>query len=257
MRSALLWQVVHAHSCPHNPFLHLLRPEGEREGSISNPRKRLFQFVIISVSNYRATDPRDKIFALQSLLVKSAGRLINVDYNESAESVYRRISAQCLSRLPHSILCYKLITERPDGAGNNYSGPSWVHDFTYSNVDTQNVFMGERTLHGFILSEERHHPMYEGQHETTICFATPKTLFCSGISTGIIYHTQPVPDLSEARPSRLFQLLRGFLRQYSSELDAADRPLESTMQDLTTDNITTRDRAGRQSTNLRGVRSGK
>ncbi|OTA95277.1 hypothetical protein M434DRAFT_28962 [Hypoxylon sp. CO27-5] len=163
MHIALLSQILHWRAKRGNePFLRFLRPETQTEMHISNPQDRLFPLLLRAVNAYRATDPRDKIFALESLLIRSAGLLINVDYNESTEAVFRRITARCLNQLwEDHISLYKLLVEQQNSLGNNPLGPSWVHDFAYSDVDSQNEGAGETTLHGFLRREETCHPMYE------------------------------------------------------------------------------------------------
>ncbi|KAI0188672.1 heterokaryon incompatibility protein-domain-containing protein [Xylaria flabelliformis] len=93
----------------------------------------LLQWILSSVHAHRATDPRDKIFALESLLTKCGGRLINVNYHETTESLFRRITAQCLNQLAlyPSFIRYSLFEEHHGGLENKPSGPSWVYDFTY------------------------------------------------------------------------------------------------------------------------------
>ncbi|KAI0467478.1 heterokaryon incompatibility protein-domain-containing protein [Xylaria cf. heliscus] len=177
-------------------LLRQLRPYKQEQAHLSNPRDRVLPSILALVSTYRSTDPRDKIFALRSLMSRSEGRLINVDYNEPTEAVFRRITARCFNRLwGNRISHYGLLIDSKNTLDDSPVGPSWVHDFTYSDADCENDLRAETTLGGILATKERHHPVDEAPWEESICLATPKTLFCSGVSISIIYYMKPVPDL--------------------------------------------------------------
>ncbi|KAI1738721.1 heterokaryon incompatibility protein-domain-containing protein [Xylaria scruposa] len=136
----------------------------------------LLPMVLGTVHKHCATDPRDMIFALESLLIKSEGRLINVNYHETTEALFRRITAQFLNqwKLPYSQF-HLLFVEHHNSLHNNPPGPSWVYDFTHS-----------LTSREFLVDKEKHQPFFDDPLQEVVCFASPKVLFCSGISVGII-----------------------------------------------------------------------
>ncbi|KAI0883970.1 heterokaryon incompatibility protein-domain-containing protein [Annulohypoxylon maeteangense] len=220
------------------PLLRMLRPEKGEETFITNPWDRCFSFLLSESSTYRATDPRDKIFALESLTVESERLLINVDYNESTEAVFRRITARYLNQFPGDrLLRYKLSIEPNSSFNGNAPGPSWVHDFAYSDARKQSINMGQIDLYGHLL---RNSPVYEPLSGQAICFATPKTLFCSGISTSAICTAKLITDLGENPCKGLCRFLEGFLSEALEEWiegATADSLLESRMSFPAEDDI--------------------
>ncbi|KAI1176087.1 heterokaryon incompatibility protein-domain-containing protein [Nemania sp. FL0916] len=84
----------------------------------------------------RASNPSDKVFALESLLPENLGRLIKVDYHEDAKgSVFRRIIARYYSSegvdltRSHAFLCE---AQRPPS--EIVDSPSWILDLTSDTV---------------------------------------------------------------------------------------------------------------------------
>ncbi|KAI0549425.1 heterokaryon incompatibility protein-domain-containing protein [Xylaria curta] len=228
------------------PFIRQIRPEKRKETSISNLRDRLLGGLLELVSGYRATDPRDKIFALESLLPRSVGRLINVNYNESTEAVFRRTTAQLLNLV--DIRRYSLLIECQNSRNNTHSGPSWVHDFSYTDPASRNFIRG-KTLRGFLLNHDSGHP-FVNEHSTDEYLATPRTFFCSGIPVDIIYYIELVPDLTKANSEDLSQFLKGAIqraRQKRAELVIAGGLPKPQMQDPMTDNTVIRDGEAAQS----------
>ncbi|KAI0116929.1 heterokaryon incompatibility protein-domain-containing protein [Daldinia grandis] len=186
------------------PILQHLRPGTGDQWS--DPMYRSLHSLLCETNTYRATDPRDKVFALESLLPNSLGRLIYVDYNEPIEDVFRRVTARCYNshRMIQSLSTHfdPLIETKPSSTGLP-SGPSWVHDFTYSNVELhQDKFVQEVTLNGYLYNQKNWQPMCKGvddEIETPTapdCFATPTTLFCSGVKVDVIHRKGIIPDLS-------------------------------------------------------------
>ncbi|KAI0856830.1 heterokaryon incompatibility protein-domain-containing protein [Xylaria cubensis] len=148
--------------------------------------RALLPWMLSSVHAHRATDPRDKIFALESLLTKSEGRLINVNYHETIESLFRRITAQCLNQVNiHPHILYYFFVEHLDSLDNTPSGPSWVYDFTHSRAGRRDSAL-KSVLHPFLHRKEYDHPFFYDHFQEAICFASPKVLFCSGVLVGII-----------------------------------------------------------------------
>jgi hypothetical protein len=74
--------------------------------------------------NFKASDPRDKIFALQGIAVD--GHLFSApDYRKSVELVYQEFAEVCCSQ-GYSLYCLELA-----GLGTSqYALPSWVPDWT-------------------------------------------------------------------------------------------------------------------------------
>ncbi|KAI2465956.1 hypothetical protein F4781DRAFT_371781 [Annulohypoxylon bovei var. microspora] len=115
-----------------------------------------FSFLLSLASHSRASNPRDKIFALESLLPRCMGALIYVDYTENCESVFKRATARCYnhtSRLgPIGVM--RFLFESQLQENKEHIGPSWVLDFTYSDAALhrpETAFATSRvTLDGFI-----------------------------------------------------------------------------------------------------------
>ncbi|KAI1325984.1 heterokaryon incompatibility protein-domain-containing protein [Xylariaceae sp. FL0255] len=196
------------------PLLRWLRPENRRIHR--NLRRkdiledRRLEELLELVSDYRATDPRDKIFALESLLLKSLGRLINVNYNEPTEAVFRRISACFLGSI-NDVCRYHLLLECQNEGENGISGPTWVHDFSYSNLKSRDY--RKQTLHGYLLRHDQSQPMISRDGGKDMCFATPKTLFCTGFSVDVIRYVKVIPDLTQAEPEDLYHFLAEFIQE--------------------------------------------
>ncbi|KAI0549238.1 heterokaryon incompatibility protein-domain-containing protein [Xylaria curta] len=218
-----------------------LRPGAQIGNRMANVQDRIFPTLLGVVHTYRATDPRDQIFALESLLIESAGRLINVDYTESTETVFRRITARCLNQLPEkSISLYGLLIEDQNNHTIDFSGPSWVHNFAYSGVKIGGV-KTRKTIHQIIHSPDRERPILECSSGQAICYATPKTLFCSGVTMSIICYTQQVPDLSQTDSEGLSEYFKT-TRQEWLDLVMTDRSLQEHKQGTTMENSKTREK---------------
>ncbi|KAI0538784.1 heterokaryon incompatibility protein-domain-containing protein [Xylaria digitata] len=249
--SGLIYQMVqqHAHG-GNNPVIRRLRPEKSSMALFSEIQNKRLQFLVASVAHYRASDPRDKIFALKSLQLGSEGRLIKVDYNQSAEAVFRRITARCLSSQERlfSAFGYNLFLEGQNTLNSTASSPSWAHDFTYSDAGRQVTVTRQWSLQGVLLETKKWQPMWEQflPDESVVCFATPKTLFCSGISVGVIYCAVVIPDLSTGTYQDYKQFFVRFIRRTRQELQSA-----------TADNVAIQDRHAGQSIDSEAEREGK
>ncbi|KAI1362778.1 heterokaryon incompatibility protein-domain-containing protein [Xylaria arbuscula] len=168
---------------------------------LANPIRRSIELIICATSHYKATDPRDKYFALKALLRNSKGKLMCTNYNESTETVFRRATARCYngsSRLEITTT-FDLFVEIPQATGSNASTPSWVVDFTYSDAHHHTSLHGDKvTFRGYIRDKENWNPRYNPDIGIGRCFATPKTLFCPGLSIDSILSTRLIPDLSNS-----------------------------------------------------------
>ncbi|KAI0401286.1 heterokaryon incompatibility protein-domain-containing protein [Xylaria palmicola] len=158
---------------------------------------------------YKATDPRDKYFALQGLLPRSKGALVYVDYSKSKEAIFKRATARCYNasiRLDMTSTFNLLVEKSQEAtdqmassyAGADYTqcGPSWVHDFTYSDVVQGGANRGEPvTFLGHLYKPTHAQPRYPSSMKNVVtCFATPTTLFCSGVSFSAVRTTGYVPN---------------------------------------------------------------
>jgi len=87
------------------------------------------QRLLFDTRPYSATDPRDKIFSILSMIQESELRLIIPDYSiaVTAQSLYSEIATLLLTELPNlSNLCYV-----EDRSSRLLTGlPSWVPDYT-------------------------------------------------------------------------------------------------------------------------------
>ncbi|KAI1428441.1 heterokaryon incompatibility protein-domain-containing protein [Xylaria sp. FL1777] len=174
-----------------------LRPGLDMDRS---PLLRYLPSLLASTDTYRASNPSDKIFALESLLPRCLGLLINVDYDESREAVFQRITARCYNQSGlHLVRHYKFLFESPLLPGETLTGPSWVLDFTYSDASRHDsksakAVKDQVTLDGFLYENTIYDPRIDKNHY--LCFATPRTLFCSGRCIDQVYLTISIPSLS-------------------------------------------------------------
>ncbi|KAJ3578236.1 hypothetical protein NPX13_g2331 [Xylaria arbuscula] len=187
---------------------------------LANPIWRNLEGLINATSHYKATDPRDKYFALQGLMCDSRGKLMYTNYNESTEAVFRRATAQCYNGSPRMDITttFDLFVETPQATGSNASIPSWVIDFTYSDTHHHTSRHGDEvTFRGYIRDEVNWNPRYNLAVGIRRCFATPKTLFCSGISIDTILTMGLIPDLGDSTyPDELMNFVRSVAFQNGS-----------------------------------------
>ncbi|KAI1086062.1 heterokaryon incompatibility protein-domain-containing protein [Rostrohypoxylon terebratum] len=192
----------------HRPtLLQSLRSAKEDREDIPDAPDRSLQYLLCKTDTYRATDPRDKIFALQSLLCSPLGALICVDYNDSYEAVFRRASARCLNsvlgkRERYMTKKFKLLIETQPRDAKAPLTPSWVQDFAYSSSNSgRDDYRDTQELDEGLFSEFIRRPLYEiSRRKSGICFATPKVLFCSGVHLDVIHKTHYIAEPSGSDP---------------------------------------------------------
>ncbi|KAI0855666.1 heterokaryon incompatibility protein-domain-containing protein [Xylaria cubensis] len=157
---------------------------------------------------YRATDPRDKIYALESLLPRCIGKLIRIDYNEDYKITFACATARCINAQQSYNLAAKfnlLIDSTTMGNkssvaadGEATTHPSWVLDFSYCDSDIRSNEVASNinsivTLNGFLL-----HNAFKIQKSKrqvlNRMFATPTTLFCDGINIDDIDETGVIAE---------------------------------------------------------------
>ncbi|KAI0544693.1 hypothetical protein F4679DRAFT_564077 [Xylaria curta] len=174
---------------------------------------RQIHFLLCETSYYKSTDPRDKYFALHGLSPRSKRRLMYVDYTKSERAIFQHVTARCYNTSEHlgMTTTFKLLIESKP-TGGDAPGPSWVHDFTYSDARYhESDRSGKVTFDGYLYTESNWQPEYDYQNaQKTMCFATPRSLFCSGLNIAIIRETGFVPQLQENEFS--FERLYTFLK---------------------------------------------
>ncbi|KAI0481846.1 heterokaryon incompatibility protein-domain-containing protein [Xylaria cf. heliscus] len=190
----------------------------------SNSVQSLLPWFLQSVHAHRATDPRDKIFALQSLLLKSEGLLINVNYHEPTEPLFRRITAQCFNQaIPFLPLHYNLLIESRNNVGDMPQSSSWVLDFSHSRAGRENSTV-ETLYYRFLHGGTNLQPLSDHPPEGAWWFASPKTLFCSGVAIGMIHDIFIVPDLTKHLPEDVRQVFQNIIQWW--ELSIAEEQRE-------------------------------
>ncbi|KAJ8110678.1 hypothetical protein ONZ43_g5813 [Nemania bipapillata] len=212
-----------------------------------------FRGRLIQTAHYRATDPRDKIFALESLLPRCVGKLIHVDYNEDHHAVFTRVTAQMYNSYQELVVTatWPLLVETETDDRRLPSAPSWVLDFTFSDTSAfspptdgfrqveADLATAKITLGVFIY---RNHSAYF----ELICkkrsgyplLATPKALFCSGLLIDSVYKTgiiggEAAPGLGPNAVSRghTFLSFLAFLIQVRAQRQETPRTPKSSDPD--------------------------
>ena len=165
------------------------------------PKEQWFKDAVWRSQTSRASNPRDKIFALESLLPKWVGRLIYIDYKEPCEYVFKRVTARLYNDggTFMASIC-PLLTERH----YNTRGPSWVLDFTYSDALLRQSKIAYHeddpvALSGFIYENGNSHPVCNEMLKDNHNFATPTTIFCTGIRVDYIWKTAQIQRPSSER----------------------------------------------------------
>jgi len=217
--------------------------------------------ILESASGHRSRDPRDKIFAISSLLARSAGKLVNVNYNQPKGSLFRRITARCLNLRDRTTgSSYPFITESSDGC----SGPSWVRNFGHVHLRNPDVHTGCTTLSQYLCISTNHYPFLRihAVDHSVIQFTTPKTLYCPGLQVGMVYHTVMVGDLRRIYPGydEFIQFLVGFDQDNFQEWPlpgVTNGSVEKQEDSTATENPTTKDENTSLSVNLESEKSGK
>ncbi|KAI0545480.1 heterokaryon incompatibility protein-domain-containing protein [Xylaria curta] len=152
-----------------------------------------------ATAKYRATNPRDKIYALESLLPRCIGKLIRIDYNEDYESLFAYATARCINsqRTYHFAAKFSLLIESTTRNkistavdGEVSSTPSWALDFSYCNSEEhiKTSATDVLTLKGFLIHSALKIADSQGVTLNPM-FATPSTLFCDGINIDSIHGT--------------------------------------------------------------------
>ncbi|KAI0431674.1 heterokaryon incompatibility protein-domain-containing protein [Xylaria sp. FL1042] len=214
---------------PSRPLLFELRPRG---GKIRDKKYNIFYILLLETKTHNATCPEDKIFALESLLLQCIGNLIFPDYRENCEVIFRRATARCYNAAQslNSIVTFDLRFESTNTAISALSGPSWVLDFSFCDSSIHNNERADKvtdtvTLNGFIFHNAFTRFEFLGSKVFHPLFATPKTLFCTGISIDRVYQTGAIPSLVKRREfSTMIEFLKWICAQSQQRLEAEGFP---------------------------------
>ncbi|KAH8168007.1 hypothetical protein CIB48_g282 [Xylaria polymorpha] len=218
------------------PELTLLFDLRPREGKARDKNLNLFYVLLLQTNTYNATCPEDKIFALESLLPQSTGNLILPDYGESCELIFRRTTARYYNALHtlNGMENFSLRFESTTRTISALSGPSWVLDFSFSDASIHTNSRADKvtdtvTLSGFILHNASTRFKFAESKASSLLFATPTTLFCTGISIDRIYQAGIIPSLVEGNELPiLMDFANGIDEQSQPRLEAEGllRPLD-------------------------------
>ncbi|KAJ3572309.1 hypothetical protein NPX13_g5090 [Xylaria arbuscula] len=223
--------LVHALSNGSPPLLYYLRRYGQDYAKESSSAHRLFFKLLWDTDTYRSTDPRDKIYALESLLPRGAGKLIRIDYGEDYETVFACATARCFNSFPTLNIAgkFSLLIERKTNtitkdlstSGREaHSAPSWTIDFSYCASEKRTnksvmVATDPVTLNGFLYHQSNKYVNTLDRSKGGLVFATPRTLFCSGVDIDRIYETGKIPEIG---PDNLFLELLFFANDIQKRL---------------------------------------
>ncbi|KAI1413677.1 HET-domain-containing protein [Hypoxylon sp. FL1857] len=181
----------------------LIRLRRGLEQNERDPLLKTFTAVLSFTDAYKATNPKDKIFAIESLLPRCMGRLIYVDYNEECSDVFKRATARSYNFSPSFLLMrsFHFLFESQLRQGKEPTGPSWVLDLSYSDArfcgsDSAKEAAHPVTLDGF-LAEGQVRDIEAEKNINTMCFATPTTLFCTGYRIDQISGVGEIPGVGD------------------------------------------------------------
>jgi hypothetical protein len=101
-----------------------------------NTRRRIFQgetmpllYMLDGARSHKATDARDKLFALLSLIHKDERDLVVVDYNISARALYISFARRCIEATGD----LQIVTLAQENDPADF--PSWVPDWTRTQIE--------------------------------------------------------------------------------------------------------------------------
>ncbi|KAI0384080.1 HET-domain-containing protein [Hypomontagnella monticulosa] len=192
------------------PLLALLRPGLKLERS---PGVKTLTGLLLLTDTYRSSEPRDKVFALASLLPKCISQLLHVDYTKDLMAVFRDATAQSYnSREEFELLeKYPFLFESRLRANEVPTGPSWVLDFTYSDnyyrhSNSITNLTDRLPLDGF-LSRNKPPNFDVCDPDADMRFATPRSLFCKGYCVDQLSGIGVIPEVGDSDPEAHICLL--------------------------------------------------
>ncbi|KAJ2992732.1 hypothetical protein NUW58_g2070 [Xylaria curta] len=202
------------------PLLYYLRRHGQGYGKKYSFHSGTFYKFLWDTDTYQATNPRDKIYALESLVPRCIGKLIRIDYDEDYETVFTCATARCFNSEPTLAIAgkFSLLIEHKTNTitkdlsisdRESHSAPSWTIDFSYcaSEKHTNRYATAATdlvTLHGVLYQQSVKYRKTLDRSKCQPMFATPRTLFCSGVDIDRIYETGKIPEIG---PGDLFSKL--------------------------------------------------
>jgi len=127
-RSTCQYSDIRGSFIPGNPFASILTDFPEEVEKINSGNSSSLQSWIISTENFRATDPRDKIYALLSLSPPAQTTNIVPDYSASVADVYAAVTARCIIRYQD----LTMLHFDADNKSDVHQLPSWVRDYSSS-----------------------------------------------------------------------------------------------------------------------------
>ncbi|KAI1361255.1 heterokaryon incompatibility protein-domain-containing protein [Xylaria arbuscula] len=195
------------------PLLFSIRPHPKQEYAYSNT----FTNLLNQTANFRSTDPRDKIYALESFMPRYLGKLIRVDYT---------------NKFPLLLESQTIDKDKPPST-------SWVLDFRfcdtlcfmnrYATTVTKKV-----TLNGFICERAGSRLKFlEDYRNNNPIYTTPKTLFCTGFSVDSVHKTGTISGLSnddDDRPIGI-EIFRYIHNQRQLILTDEEQPISASSND--------------------------
>lgn len=199
----------------------------KRHETVPRDRHAFTSDLLLQFEKSRATDPRDKVFALEGLMPPALGHLLRVDYGQTVESVFKRECARFFNTqggLKIGIPFFNLLGER--GVNDDVS---WTLDLGISPSDASSSgnfeFRGPPNL-GTVLSWSE--PLPEpGQSLEDIrnlsleqpglkFYVTPQTLFCGGMRIDRVRCAAMIPSFDTDEPlARFVSLLREVIWELS------------------------------------------
>ena len=83
------------------------------------------EYLLKNAMTFKATDPRDQVYALLGLAQKEDQAAIQVDYSKSIKQVYIEAAQYAISSFGINMICFSTNSPR-------YNLPSWVSDWSWS-----------------------------------------------------------------------------------------------------------------------------
>ena len=113
------------------PGLLNLRTMSNARRMVQSGEREPLQVALLGMNHFKATDPRDKVYALLRLAHETDDEPLQPDYKSAPEQVYQRVARHLLLRDP----CVHILSKAGISSWRPSSGlPSWVPDFTTSKL---------------------------------------------------------------------------------------------------------------------------
>lgn len=194
----------------------------ERHETAPRDRHAFTSDLLLQFEKSRATDPRDRVFALEGFMLPALGHLLRVDYGRAVESVFKRECARFFNTqggFKTGIHFFNLLGER--GVKND---TSWTLDLGIDPSDaSQNEnfgLLGAQNLGMAICWSHENQLLRPGRSLEDIrnlsveqpgikFYITPRTLFCGGMRIDRVRYAFKIPSFDTDEPlTRFASLLR-------------------------------------------------